>query len=152
MVSGSQSFDVGGGGGNRLAPRFAYTEVFESNFPTYLVMGMTSEQYWDGPSDMVKFYREAFRLRQELYNQQAWLQGMYIYEALVDVSPAFRSMGAKRARPYSKQPYDLNLPTDTASKNKREKESMDKARAFMEAFAVATNKKFSQKKDGDVNG
>lgn len=151
MVSGSQSFTVGGGGVERPAPLFAYTEAFEKHFPTYLAIGMTYEQYWEGSADLVRAYRRAFELQQEFQNQQAWLQGLYIYEALVDVSPALRSMGAKKPKPYSKKPYELNVRKDAESKKITEKKSQEKAKAYMEAFAMATNKRFA-KKDGDVNG
>lgn len=62
---------TGGGGGNRPAPRFAYTEKFYQVFPYYLAIGMTYEQFWEMDCDLVKYYRKAARIRQDLKNQDA---------------------------------------------------------------------------------
>lgn len=71
LVSGSLSSQTGGGGGNRPAPRFAYTEKFYQVFPYYLAIGMTYEQFWEMDCNLVKYYRKAARIRQDLKNQDA---------------------------------------------------------------------------------
>ena len=141
----------GAGGGHRPSPRFACTDKFEQYFSYYLAIGMTPEQYWEQDSTLVVNYRKAAQIKQNLQNQAAWLQGAYIYEALVDVSPAFRSMGAKKPSPYMKEPFDLNTRTDLKHKAEVEQKHDDKAKAYMEIFAMANNKKF-EKKGGGVDG
>ena len=46
---------------------------------------MTYDQYWNDDCQLVKFYRKAHKLKNEQKNQELWLQGMYIYEALCNV-------------------------------------------------------------------
>jgi hypothetical protein len=86
-------------------------------------------------------------------NQDAWLQGAYIYEALVDVAPylhAFSKKGTKPT-PYRKEPYPFHANGDKRQKEKVKEDSDNKAKAFMQAFALANNKKFQQE-GGGVNG
>ena len=135
----------------RPAPRFAYTEKFYECFPYYLAIGMTYEQYWEMDCDLVKYYRQAAQIKQDLANQNAWLQGAYIYEALVDVAPAFRAMGAKKPMPYRKEHLELNTRKDLKHRKEVEQKQDEKAKAYMQAFALSMNKKF-QEKGGGVNG
>lgn len=72
-------------------------------------MGMTSEQFWEQDCTLVRAYRRAFKIRQDRENYFAWLQGMYFYEAICDVSPilhAFAKSGT-RPRPYPDKPYEF---------------------------------------------
>ena len=73
-------------------------------------IGMSYEDFWDGDVDMVTTYRMAAELRDKRRNQELWLQGMYIYEALCDASPLFRfsmKKGTVRPEPYAKEPYPI---------------------------------------------
>ncbi len=105
-----QSDERGGGGVVRPAPRFAYTEKFYEVFPFYLAIGMTAEQYWDGDCELVKYYRKAAKIRQDLKNQDAWLLGMYIYQAIGNLAPILRAFAKKAPRLclYPDQPFALN--------------------------------------------
>jgi len=114
---------------------------------------MTPEQFWEQDCDLVKYFRKAAQIKQDLRNQDSWLQGLYVYEALVDVAPIFHAFAKKgtKATPYRKEPYDLNMRQDKEKQEKVEQKSDDRAKVFMEAFAMAYNQKF-QKKGGGVNG
>lgn len=72
-------------------------------------IGMTYNEFWNEDVELVKYYREADELRLKRNNQLAWLQGMYIYEALCDASPLFRftMKGKVKAEPYAKEPYPI---------------------------------------------
>ena len=70
---------------------------------------MTYSQYWEEDCTLVRAYRRAYEIRQENENRYAWLQGMYVYEAICDASPilhAFAKAGT-RARPYADKPYEF---------------------------------------------
>lgn len=110
---------------------------------------MTYEQYWEMDCQMVKYYREAYELRREVANQDAWIQGMYIYEALVDVAPYLRAFGAKKPVPYRKEPYELYAKKGKGKALSREDACDQKAKALMETFMVQFNKRFE--KGGDKN-
>ena len=130
------------------SPLFTYTEQFYEAFPYYLSIGMTYEQYWDGDPMLVKYYREAEELRNEKKNQELWLQGMYVYEAIADLTPvlhAFAKKGAK-PQPYPTTPYPITKKQHERIKLEKEKQMFEKGKRFMEALKQQTNKKFEEVK------
>ena len=153
MVSGHPSENEGGGGRESPAPRFAYTEKFNQVFPYYLSIGMTYEQYWDMDCELVRFYRKAAQIKQDLSNQNAWLQGAYFYEALVDAAPVLRAFAKKGTKPtpYRKEPFELFNRQDKEKQEKVQENHDNQAKAYMETFAMAINKKFEEK-GGGVDG
>ena len=126
---------------------FTYTEKFYELFPYYLSIGMTPEQYWDGDCTLVKYYRKAEELRNEKLNQELWLQGMYIYEALCDVAPVLRAFVAKGTKPapYSSKPYPLNDKQTKRDEEEKQRKLAEKGKRFMEAMTVSVNKRFEGK-------
>lgn len=103
-----------------------------------MAIGMTYEQYWYGDVHMVRAFREAHRLRQQIMNQEAHLQGLYIYEALLDVSPVLHAFAKKGTKPikYRSKPYDLfqkeknTIETDE-DKQRREENERLQAKLYM---------------------
>ena len=144
MVTSSESVE----GGGRSAPfSNSYTKKFYEVFPFYLSIGMTPEQYWDGDPLLAKYYRQADEIKRDRKNQELWLQGMYIYEALCDVAPiyqAFAKRGTKPA-PYVDHPYALTTKARKDEKKLREKQDRDKAIRYMEAQMAKLNKRFESK-------
>ena len=109
---------------------------------------MTEEQYWDRDCCLVKFYREAEEIRKERFNQEAWLQGMYFYDALARIAPilhAFVKKGTK-AQPYVEEAYPINKKTMEDAKTKKEKAKSQKGMRYMQAYMVANNKRFDERK------
>ena len=144
MVTSSESVE---GDGRSVPFSNSYTTKFYEVFPYYLAIGMTPEQYWDGDPMLTKYYRQAEEIRQKRKNQELWLQGMYIYEALCDVSPilhAFAKKGTKPS-PYPDQPYSLTTKEIEEEKKLREKRDREKARRYMEAKMAKLNKRFESK-------
>ena len=134
------------GGQNRSSSSFTYTERFYEMFPYYLSIGMSSEQYWNGDCTLVKYYREAEELRNEKRNQELWLQGMYIYEAICDVAPilhAFAKKGTK-PHPYPTKPYAINEKQIRQEREEKERKLIEKGKKFMEAMMLSTNKRFKE--------
>ena len=80
-------------------------------FPYYLAMGMTYAEYWDGDPYLVVFYRKAHKHRLEMRNQEMWLQGVYIFNA---VSVAISNMHLGKGKPpnkYMDKPLEIFPPT-----------------------------------------
>lgn len=144
MVSGSLSYSTGSEEGNQTAPHVTYTERFYEAFPYYLAMGMTPEQFWDGDPDLARYYRKAEEIRNEKRNQELWLQGLYIYEALCDASPIFHSFAKKgtKPRPYAERPYSLTDKERKKEQKAKEQSMRDKGKRYMEAIMLQTNKRF----------
>lgn len=134
---------------------FSLSEKFEELFPIYLVMGMTYELYWKSDPQLVKAYRKAYKLKQERKEYELWKQGMYYYEALIDVSPilhAFAKNGTK-PRPYSSKPYGIEeyekeIETKEDKQRKAENERL-KARLHFMNLTRLLKKQFS--KNGENN-
>jgi hypothetical protein len=133
---------------NTSTSPFPYTDIFYKQFSYYLSIGMTEEQYWDKDCLLVKYYREAEELRNEKLNQHAWLQGMYIYDALNRVAPilhAFAKKGTK-TQPYVEQAYPISKRSAQEARENEEKVKAQKGIRFMEAYMVQNNKRFEERK------
>lgn len=132
---------------NSSLPLLTYTEKFYEQFPYYLSIGMTPEQYWDGDCDLVKYYRKAEEMRTDRRNQELWLQGMYIYEALCDVSPVLHAFAKKgtKPQPYPSNPYPLNEKQRAKEREEKERRLAEKGKRFMEMMMQSNNKRFEEK-------
>ena len=150
MVSGSPSVSEGEQQNNdTVPPFFTYSEKFYEAFPYYLSIGMSSEQYWEGDHWLVKYYKKADQLKKERRNEELWLQGMYIYEALCDVSPVLNSFAKKgtKPRPYSALPYPISNKQQKKTAEDKERRQALKAKSIMSAFMQKSNERFEKKKD-----
>ena len=145
LVSGSLSAPEGSEQDGSL-PFFTYTERFYEQFPYYLSIGMTSDQYWDGDPALVKYYRKADELKWERKNQELWLQGMYFYEAICDASPVLHAFAKKGTKPlpYASKPYPISEKQRNDAAEAKEKAVADKGKKFMEAFMKANNSRFEE--------
>lgn len=144
LVSDSEFY--GGGVGTPPPRHSTYTQYFERLFPYYLSIGMSYEQYWDDDPWLVRAYRKAYELKQEITNQNLWLQGMYIYEALCCVAPLVRAFSkAKKPLPYHSAPYELKNEISNVRKELRQQKNDEIAMSAMQAFADRFNKRFLEK-------
>jgi len=106
-------------------------------------MGMTYEQFWEQSPYLVIAYRKAYKLKREIANEQAWLQGLYVYDAFaVCMANAFAKRGAKKVD-YLEKPVDI-FPLTDAEKERREQEERDKMQQAMEAIARKQRRKKKQ--------
>lgn len=105
---------------------------------------MTYDQYWNGDPMLCKYYRKAHEIKQEEKNTELWLQGMYIYEALCDVSPVLHAFAKKGTKPesYSDKPYALTNKAREKAKEDKEKAAYDKRKLYMETIMAKHNSKF----------
>ncbi len=158
LVSSSEfttKSDGEGGRGSAPAPHLRFSDIFWQKFPYYLSIGMTADQYWDGDCILPKYYREAEKLRQERVNQEAWLQGMYVYDSMLRVAPVLRAFVKKgtKPKPYVEEPYPIGPKTEKEVKTSKEKKTAKKGKVYMEAYMAAFNQRFtqSQKKGSEIN-
>ena len=145
LVSGSLSATEGSERTGSL-PNFTYTSVFYQAFPYYLSIGMTYKQYWEEDCTLVEYYRKAEEIRIERRNQEMWLQGMYFYEAICDVSPilhAFAKKGSK-PHPYASKPYAISEKQIRQEREEKERKIAEKGKKFMEALMLSNNKRFGE--------
>lgn len=147
MVSDLLSSTEGSGGVTATAPLKTYTEKFYELFPYYLSIGMTEEQYWDKDSTLVVAYRKAEELKTNRKNQEMWLQGAYVYEALCRVSPLLHAFAKKGTKPvpYIAEPFAITEKQAEYRQEEKEKKNFDKGKTMMEGFMIRHNKKFEGK-------
>lgn len=78
---------------------------------------MTYDEYWNQDPWLAKDYREAYEIRKDELNMQAWLQGVYVYHAFSAV--AGQMSGERRAK-YLEQPIDFHPKEKTAEEIQEE--------------------------------
>ena len=106
---------------------------------------MTPQEYWDGDPALVKWYREAYRYRNEQVNREAWLHGLYVYNAVCCASPLFNPYAKRpKAKEYPTKPYEL-FETAQSIKAKHEEATCTDAATKFAAWAD----KFNKRKRGD---
>lgn len=127
------------------------TKIFEELCPIYMGYGMSYDEFWYGEPYRAKFYREAHEIQIKQKDEEFWIQGMYIYEALCDVSPilhAFSKSGTKPL-PYREEPYMSKIFKEKheteEEKQQRIKNEQLIAQLHFEAWARETAKKFENK-------
>jgi hypothetical protein len=112
---------------------YAY-ELFEKVCPYYLSIGMSYDDFWYGDVNKAVCYREAEQLRIKRYNQEAWLQGMYVYEAICDASPIFNPYAKRGTKPhkYPTEPFPITKEevAERANKRRMARYEAHKARTF----------------------
>lgn len=98
-------------------------------------IGMSYDEFWNQDVALVRVYRKADELKQRRQNQIAWLQGMYIYQALCDVAPIFHAFAKKGTKPipYVEEPY----PITAAEIEERKQQELRKKEARMKAEFAA---------------
>lgn len=114
---------------------------------------MTYEQFWYGDVTMTKDYLKAYKIKAKRENEieqwNIWKQGMYIYEALCDVSPILHAFSKKGTKPlqYRSKPMSEEHREMQTEKEKEiiQKNEQLKARIFFENWARATAKHFENK-------
>ena len=129
------------------------SKTFEELCPYFISMGMTYEQFWYGEIDMTRAYMKAFEIKDKRESKitkwTIWEQGLYIYEALCDVSPILRAFSkSKKPLPYTTRPYGIdNEEKKEETKEKKKQNDVERAQIFFKNWARATQKKFKKKEE-----
>jgi hypothetical protein len=111
-----------------------------------MAMGMTYAEFWDAPPRLAIAYRKAWRLKKESDNEQAWLNGLYVFDAFaVCLANAFAKRGAKK-QTYIERPIDIFPPTEREKKRRAAEENAKMQRA-MEAMIREQKRKKKSKGD-----
>ena len=99
---------------------------------------MSYEDYWYGDPLMVRAYYKADKIRQQRMNEEAWLNGAYVYKALaVTVGNALRKKGAKMDE-YPEKPIGLaETVEDTRTRQEKEEAEELFAQAYMMQMVMA---------------
>ena len=126
---------------NKSVESISLTTLFEKMCPIYMSYGMSYDEYWYESPYRVKFYREAYELKQKQKDEQMWVQGMYIYEALCEVSPvlhAFSKSGTKPL-PYARKPYLSDMTIDEEDEKRKKQQQIENERLIAQIHFLFRN-------------
>lgn len=127
----------------------AYTKIIYEQLPYYIAIGMTPHQYFDGDCCLVKYYRQADEMKKQRQNEFLWLQGMYVYDAILCASPALRAFGGSEPIPYPDKPYVTSKEEIIEREEEKRQSLIEEKRARMIEKAEAHNKSFKEKESGE---
>lgn len=117
-----------------------------------MAFGMSYAEYWDGEADLARYYRKANELKKQVWNERAWMQGAYIYEAILDAAPVLNPMAKKpEARPYLDKPYPLTNKEQEERQRRKNEQATKNGRDFVARFAAEFNKRFENETREVVN-
>lgn len=127
-------------------------ELFTEAFPYYLSMGMTYDEFWNGPPSLVRAYRQAWAIKQKNDEFDRWRRGMYVYDAILRASPVLRPFGKGEVKPmdYPDRPYPLTEKEAKEQEAQRERENFFAYLKRMEAESERNKQKREDMKKQEV--
>lgn len=119
------------------------SETFHQLAPYYIAIGMTADEYWKGNPYLAKEYSEAHKLRVEERNQEMWLQGFYIWQALEVAFHNHPAMPIKSIKPekYLEKPIRIT-PLTEAEKAEERKRKLDSVVSYFTMYQANWEKRY----------
>ena len=113
---------------NKKEKLSSYTEVFEKQCPFFMSIGMSYQEFWYEDCWIANYYLKAYTIKKDQINEQLWLQGMYVFEAILCASPVLHAFSKKGTKPlpYAEKPFlmdKINPVEKTQEQIEREKEN-----------------------------
>lgn len=109
--------------------------------PTYLAMGMSADEYWNGDPYLTVVYLKKQELINEQKNADAWWQGMYVYDAITAVAQSLTRKRGQSPAMYPKEPYRLKPQSEMERAENAESERQ-KAVDYFENLRTRLKKKY----------
>ena len=122
-------------GDDLKSPKFV--EIFDNHFPIYLSYGMSYNEYWNERPELVKAYRKAHEIKLARKNEELWMQGVYVRDAL---SSTVGSMFSKKEIKYPEEPYPITQRQVESKKEREARKRYERMKAMME-MATKTMKR-----------
>lgn len=94
-----------------------------------MAYGMTYEQFWYEDVCLAKYYLEMQNIKNQMRNQEMWLQGRYFLDAI--------ACNFNKSYKYPKEPYPLSIEE---KEEREEQERINRMYAYMGAFTRENNK------------
>ena len=130
------------GDGEITSPRKTFTEYFEELFPAYLALGMTWTQFWIDEPELAIAYRKADAIKKRRRNEELWLEGVYMAEAIsATIGNAFSS----QKHMYPTEPFPLTEDEHRERREREEKARMERMKAAFIAKSLKVNSKLGGK-------
>lgn len=117
----------------------SFTQIFYKHLPYYLSIGMTSDEFWLKDVFLAKAYREADEIRKDRRNEELWLQGAYIYDALTRVAPLL-SLGGGTSEGYIEEPYPRTQKQYEEQQERKNKRATEQTLDLLKSWQSNVNK------------
>ena len=128
------------------SPLVSYSEIFRKYEPLYLSWGMTRAEYWNDDCDLARVYRKKHQYEMEQRNHELWLQGFYIYEAMLCVSPVFHDFAKNpKPLPYREEPFPITPKAQEEVKETKEETARELQKDHLVAWMQKVNKKMRER-------
>ena len=121
-----------------------YTQIFDALAPYYLAIGMPYELYWYGNPEAVKDFRKADEIRKRRMNEELWLSGTYMAEA---IKATVGNMFSKSKFEYPSEPKPITLEEVKERREREQKARTETMKARFMAKALSVNAKLGGKQD-----
>ena len=129
------------------------TDIFEELCPFFISIGMTYKEFWEDDVTIPKSYLKAYKMKiereQEINEWRMWKQGVYVYEALCDVSPILHAFSKKGTKPlpYPSKPYGIEGNKEKTEEQKQKEAENERLKAIVafNAWEKATRKHFEKR-------
>lgn len=113
---------------------------------------MTVDEFYRQDVELAVAYRRADELRKARKNEELWLQGLYIYDAICAVAPILRAFSkARQPEPYLKEPIDI-FGKNVKKENEPKQTEPQKAQKLFSAWAIDFNVNRQKGGVSDGNG
>lgn len=124
-------------------PKLSYTQIFEDIAPYYLAMGMPYNLFWHGPVEAARAYRKADEIRRKRANEELWLSGTYMADALLST---VGNMFSKKKFTYPAEPKPITQSEIEERREREKREKAEKIKARFMAKALTINASMEAKK------
>lgn len=101
---------------------------------------MSYEQFWFDEPEIAKMYREADKIRRKRMNEELWLSGIYMSEALASTVGNMFSKGEKHHYPSEPKPITEAEIEERRERDRKLREEKMKARFMARALSINANK------------
>lgn len=106
-------------------------------------MGMTWTQFWVDEPELAVAYRKAEMIRKRRKNEELWLQGIYVAEALNATVGNMFNKGQKNQ--YPDEPLPITADEQQERREREERNRMERMKAAFIARSLQMNSKLGGK-------
>ena len=131
------------GDGEITSPQKTFTEIFDEMFPIYLAMGMTWTQFWIDEPELTVAYRKSEMIKRRRKNEELWLEGIYVAEALSATVGNMFTKGQKHQ--YPAEPFPITADEQQERREREERNRMERMKAAFIARSLQMNTKLGGK-------
>lgn len=100
---------------------------------------MSYEQFWEDDPCLAKFYRRADEIKRKRMNEELWLAGIYVADALTATVGNMFTKGQKYQ--YPSEPKPITRDEVEARAERERQRRMEKIKAAFTAKALSVNAK-----------